>query len=373
LGLYLQKSILIILPNLLGGGAERLHVNLANDWVLRGFDVKFVLMRKEGVLLPLLSPEIEVFSLNVERIRDLILPLSFFLRKLRPDVVMAAMWPLTSAVVISWLFSGRVGKLFLSDHENLTASYIAQHRVSLNYLRYLIHFTYPLASGIIAVSNGVKVDLMLLGGLSIEKVQVIYNPAATVVMPIREIPEKQSSLWGSDYCRRVLAVGRLSPQKDHETLIKAFALMPKGLKAKLTILGEGPLREELLSLSRLLGVQESVSLPGFIKDTYPWFCSAELFVSSSRWEGFGNVIVEALECGVPVVSTSCPSGPEEILDGGRYGKLVPVKDPISLASAMIDSLNETHDRTALILRSQDFSLKKISLEYLTYIGLMYDY
>ena len=124
---------------ILGNGKKLQQFVNNNEFV---FDVKFVLMRKEGVLLPLLSPEIEVFSLNVERIRDLILPLSFFLRKLRPDVVMAAMWPLTSAVVISWLFSGRVGKLFLSDHENLTASYIAQKRVSLNYLRYLIHFTY---------------------------------------------------------------------------------------------------------------------------------------------------------------------------------------------------------------------------------------
>ncbi len=358
-----------MLPNLLGGGAERLHVNLANDWILKGFAVHFVLMRKEGVLLPLLSSKIKMSTLNVDRIRDVIQPLSSLIRKLQPEVVLAAMWPLTSAVVLSWLFSGRVGRLFISDHENLSASYIKEQRVSAIYLRYLIRFTYPLSTGIIAVSSGVKDDLIILGGLSAKKVKVIYNPAATRLLPIRNTLEKRSKLWGLDYQWRILAVGRLSPQKDHETLIRAFALLPKGLKAKLIILGEGPLRERLISLSMQLGVQETVSLPGFICDPSPWFCTADLFVSSSRWEGFGNVIVEALECGLPVVSTNCPSGPEEILEKGRYGKLVPVQDSILLANAIIESLHKNHDRSSLIRRAQDFTLRKISDEYLTYLGL----
>lgn len=361
------RKICIILPNLGGGGAERLHVNLANDWVVQGFDVEFVLLRKEVELISLLAPQITVTFLGAGRIRDAILPLAAHLRKYRPQVVLVAMWPLTSAVVFSWMLSGRRGRLFLSDHENLSLSYIEQRRAKPVYLRNLIRFTYPLANGIIAVSRGVKEDLCFLGRVTANKVRVIYNPAATGVSPLRETPGVQVRLWGSGLDRRILTVGRLSLQKDHETLIKAFAMLSKDFNAKLVILGEGPLRADLSALVAELGLQDSVSLPGFTADPYRWFRSADLFVLSSRWEGFGNVIVEALECGVPVVSTNCPSGPDEILEDGRYGKLVPVQDPLALATAMVESLNGTHDREALMRRAKDFSVQKISDEYLAYI------
>jgi len=362
-----MKKITIILPDLGGGGAERLHVHLANDWVARGCYVEFVLLRKQGELFSLLAPEVTLTVLGVDRIRDAILPLATHLRKSRPQVVLAAMWPLTSAAVFSWLLSGRIGKLFLSEHENLTLSYIGQHHAKPSYLRNLIRFTYPFANGIIAVSRGVMEDLCVLGRLPLNKVRVIYNPAATGIPPFRESSEERVKLWGTGFQRHILAVGRLAPQKDYETLIKAFELLPQNLNTKLVILGEGPLRLELMALVTELGLQKRVALPGFTRDPYPWFRSADLFVLSSRWEGFGNVIVEALECGVPVVSTNCPSGPAEILEDGRYGKLVPVQEPVALASAMADGLNETHDRAALMRRAQDFSVRKISDEYLIYI------
>ena len=362
----IDREIIVVLPDLGGGGAERLHVHLANDWIARGLSVEFVVLRKQGELLSLLAPEVVVTSLGVNRIRDAIFPLAMQLRKSHPQVVLAAMWPLTSAVVFSWILSGRRGRLFLSDHENLSHSYIGQRRANPLYLRSLIKFTYPLATGIIAVSRGVMEDLCFLG-LTANKVRVIYNPAATGASPLREASGVQAQLWGAGFGWHILAVGRLSLQKDHETLIKAFARLPNDLNAKLVILGEGPLRENLSALVSQLGLQERVSLPGFITDPYPWFRSADLFVLSSRWEGFGNVIVEALECGVPVVSTNCPSGPEEILEDGRYGKLVPVQDHIALANAMVQSFNEVHDREALMLRAQDFSVRKISDQYLSCI------
>ena len=358
------RKIFIVLPDLGGGGAERLHVNLANEWVAKNLNVEFVLLRNRGELIKLLSPKITVTSLNVDRIRDSILPLAAHFRQSRPEVVIVAMWPLTSAVVFSWLLSGCVGKLFLSEHENLSHSYIRQHRARPVILRNLIRFTYPLATGIIAVSHGVLEDVRSLGSLSIDMGRVIYNPTATGVSSCRESLDVQDQLWGVGFERHILTVGRLSTQKDHETLIKAFALITKIFNAKLVILGEGKLRAVLLALVEELGLQERVSLPGFEVNPYPWYRSADLFVLSSRWEGFGNVLVEALECGLPVVSTNCPSGPEEILEKGRYGKLVPIQDPESLANAMIQSLNETHDRDVLTERAQDFAVSKISDEYL---------
>jgi glycosyltransferase involved in cell wall biosynthesis len=362
-----MSSIAILLPNLCGGGAERVYVYLANDWLSRGFSVEFILMHRQGELLPLLGSGVTVTELYSQNIRSLIVPLASYLRKARPDVLLASMWSLTSAAVISWVLSGKVGRLFLSDHEHLTRSYLGRHRVKPSFLTQSIRFTYPFADGIIAVSRGVKDDLCALGNLSDKKVCVIYNPAATGVSPDRISSAESEKLWGRGFNNHILAVGRLSEEKDFKTLIRAFALLSKELHGKLVILGEGPLREELKAFVTELGLDDCIALPGFVRDTYPMYRSADLFVLSSLWEGFGNVIVEALECGVPVVSTNCPGGPSEILEDGRYGKLVPVGDPVALAAAMVQSLSEQHDRAALRLRAQDFSVRKISDQYLSYL------
>ncbi|MEI7707005.1 MAG: glycosyltransferase [Chlorobium sp.] len=357
-------KISIVLPNLAGGGAERIHINLAHDWISRGLTVDFILMKKTGELLSLLSPEISVIDLGVNNIRHVILPLATYLRKSSPNVILVAMWPLTSVAVISWLLSGRNARIFLSDHEHLTSSYLKQNRVSSFKLKSSIRFLYPFANRVFAVSQGVKDDLCNIGKLSRSKVNVIYNPVVISDVPQSIYSQSSDYLWGADCKHRILAVGRLTIQKDYKTLIKAFLLLPSHFKAKLVILGDGPSKNEILELILKYNLHDSVILKGFIQDTYSWFRSADLFVLSSLWEGFGNVIVEALECGLPVVSTNCLSGPAEILENGRYGKLVPVGDSIALASAMIESLTQTHDREALMQRAQDFSVKQISDQYL---------
>ena len=137
----------------------------------------------------------------------------------------------------------------------------------------------------------------------------------------------------------------------------------------MTILGEGTLRAELEALVQQLGLQDKVAMPGFVVDIYPWYRAADLFVLSSRWEGFGNVIVEALECGVPVVSTDCQSGPAEILENGRIGRLVSIQDPAALAASITESLKTPVDRELLMRRARDFSVSTIADKYLDYFGL----
>lgn len=361
-----NKKIIIVLYDLGGGGAERMYVNLANDWVKLGFSVEIILMQMQGVLLPLLLPEISVRSFNTKRIRDLILPLARYLRKTRYDIILTAWWPRTSAVVISWIISGRYGKLFLSDLGSIGFLYIEKKRALPWFVRCSIRFTYPLASGIIVASRGLEMEVCELGNLNFNRVRKIYNAAATCNCVYRESLEVKEKLWGRGVDHNILSVGKLDSWKDHKTLIKAFSLLPKELNAKLIILGDGPLREELTELIKQLGLKDLIAMPGFVIDPLPWFRTADLFALSSRSEGFGNVIVEALECGVPVVSTNCPSGPAEILENGRLGKLVPVQDHVAFAYAMEQSLNETHDREKLMRRAQDFSLRKISDEYLDY-------
>ena len=137
---------------------------------------------------------------------------------------------------------------------------------------------------------------------------------------------------------------------------------------KLIILGEGKLRSSLESLISELGLEDSISLVGFTNNPYPWYLTADLYVLSSDWEGLPTVLIEALECGLPFVSTDCPSGPSEILDNGHYGKLVPVGDPFALAAAMEESLSQSHDCTLLMKRAKDFSVPKISDLYLNYFA-----
>jgi len=336
---------------------------------MHGIAVEFVLMEERGDLISLISEGISIYALGVNRIRNVPVPLTAYLRRVRPDIILSAMWPLTSVAVLSWYLSGKCGRLFLSDHVQLSISCIEELKVSPWQVGMLMRLTYFAADGVIAVSNGVKKDLCRLSGLPASKVRVIYNPAAIGEKSAPDPRPSKTEIWGaeSNYC--ILAVGTLKDQKDHATLIRAFALLPVSLKAKLIILGEGPLRRELETLILELNLQDSVTLHGFIVDTYPWYRTADLFVLSSKWEGFGNVIVEALECGVQVVSTDCPSDPAEILQNGRLGRLVPIQDPSALAAGILAAIKAPISKDLLTGRAGDFSVGTISAEYLDYFGV----
>ncbi len=151
--------------------------------------------------------------------------------------------------------------------------------------------------------------------------------------------------------------------KDFSVLIRAFAKVRAKRDCRLVILGEGELRPELEALVRELDVQDSVQLPGFVNNPYAWMSRAELFVLSSAWEGFGNVLVEAMACGATVVSTDCPSGPSEILEGGKWGPLVPVGDVDALAERMLEALSSPTDVNAK-LRARDFDYAAIVGQYI---------
>lgn len=364
-----MKKISIILPNLHGGGAERVAVNLANDWLDRGFNVEFVLMHNEGNVLNSLNPKISVVNFNVKRIRSFILPLWRYMRNKNFDIIWANMWPITSIAIFAWLLNHRHGKLFITDHNQLSHSCVNELGVSEYWLGMLIRLTYPLASGVIAVSKGVALDLAHLSKLPVEKFEVIYNPAAIGASSESLNDDQSEMLWGEGYDYHILAVGSLKAVKNHVLLINAFSKLSLILNAKLIILGEGELRSKLEKLINELKLEARVSMPGFYQNPYPFFQSADLFVMTSNQEGFGNVIVEALECGVPVVSTDCPSGPAEILANGLYGRLVPVGDVGALSLAIQESLMDSHDHDALIKRARNFSINLISEKYLGVFGL----
>jgi glycosyltransferase involved in cell wall biosynthesis len=354
-------KIAIVLPDLRGGGAERLHVLLANDWVARGHSVEFVLMSNEGELLALVSPSVTVSDLAVARTRQVVLALRKYLRASKPDIVVAAMWPLTIATITARRLAGGQSRVIVSDHAPLSRAPEAQGWRNRFVLRASTAIGYPAAAGRVAVSKGVADDMARLGWLDPRDVTVIYNPAARGYVGEHD---DAPGVWASLPGKRVITVGTLKAVKDHELLIRAFALVHKQLDASLVILGEGPLRAQLERLILQLGLAERVKLPGFVLDPYPAYLQADLFVLSSQYEGFGNVLVEAMECGLPVVSTDCEAGPREVLDGGQYGKLVPVGDAKTLAHAMLEALREPRQPARQQSRAAEFTVERASVAYL---------
>jgi glycosyltransferase involved in cell wall biosynthesis len=227
-----------------------------------------------------------------------------------------------------------------------------------------MRWSYPRADGVVAVSAGVAQTITALAGLPTQRVSVIHNPVGPPKADAMTASACAAPAWVDHKGPKVIAIGTLKEQKGFPLLLSAFVNVRQLADARLLVLGEGPLRGELEALRSRLGLDGAVDMPGFVADPYPYLAKADVFVLSSAWEGFGNVIVEALACGTKVVSTDCPSGPREILVDGRYGKLVPVGDAGALAQAILAALDEDHDRAALIRRSQDFSVEKAADEYL---------
>lgn len=354
-------SISVLLPDLRPGGAERMHVQLAEQWLKPGYRVEFVLLRKIGELLASLPSGATVTALDADRMRDALRPLVRYLRKVQPDVLLAAMWPLSVLAPFAARAAGYCGRVVVSEHSPLSLAYADRgyaHRLAM---RGSMRMAYPLADACIAVSAGVADDLSTLSGLPRSRFEVIQNPAARCA-GVEFLP--RPVVLEGVAVPLILAVGTLKKVKRHDLLIDAFSRMPAELGATLCILGEGQERETLERQVAARGLSGRVLLPGYAADTAPWYAHADLFVLSSDYEGFGNVIVEAMEYGLPIVSTDCPAGPAEILCGGEYGRLVPVGNAAALAQAMIAALDEPCDREALKARARVFSVDRIAERYL---------
>ena len=203
---------------------------------------------------------------------------------------------------------------------------------------WLVRWNYPLADEIIAVSDGAADDLSISTRIPRDQIQVVYNPIITPEMDLKSRENLDHPWFKPGEPPVILAVGRLTSQKDYPLLIRAFARVRQAIPVRLLILGEGPERNELTSLINQLGLEDDISMPGFVHNPYAFMAHASVFVLSSRWEGLPTVLAEALYCGAPLVSTDCPSGPREILQNGRFGKLVPVGDVDCLADAIQDTL-----------------------------------
>ena len=385
------RRVGILVRSLFGGGTERVSLAVAHGLILRGYKVDFLLRDlvcdypKESL------PRARLFFVRVkawERPKDLPdahpmapgrLPMRLrFPRfslapRLGPGQMprLATSWfPRWSAAVAAYLDRERPDAVLTQGTGPtavlMAAGHLAVHRartvaalhggISSGRRRRRAERVYVRADAVVGVSAGTAADLAGLPGMARERVHMVYNPVVTEEME-RKAREPVDHPWiGETGPPVILAAGRLHALKDFPTLLAAFARLLAWRPARLIVLGKGKQRPHLLSLARRLGVAENIDFPGFVDNPYAFMARASLFVlSSRRGEGLPTVLIEAMACGCPVVSTDCPYGPREILEDGKHGPLVPVGDAEALAAAMARTLDAPPRPEALRERASFFN------------------
>ncbi len=335
-----SPHIAIFIRSLYEGGAERVMLNLARGFMKQGLNVDLVLVKAEGAYLTQVPPGIRLIDLKAQSKPGILPKLVKYLRQERPVSLLAALHYPCEIAVLAKRLAGVSTRVIVSEHNNLSqeAKRIKQTSVRLSPLA--ARMFYPWADGIVAVSQGVAQDLAAVTALPSARIQVIYNPVVVPEMFTKAKEPVDHPWFQPGQPPVVLGVGRLFPQKDFATLIRALALVRNVRPARLVILGSsGPDEAKLKALIRELDLEEEVALLGYVSNPYAYMARSSVFVLSSAWEGFGNVLVEAMAVGTEIVSTDCPSGPEEILAHGKYGALTPVGDSKAMAEAILKTLS----------------------------------
>jgi glycosyltransferase involved in cell wall biosynthesis len=381
--------VAFLMGNLNGGGVQRMTMLLAGGLAAQGARVDLVVCETEGELreqVPValhmvgleqsswVAARLAVLRADPQGLAAFLRPLTtikyasptlrylpslaHYLRRARPDSLFSATTYLNIEAVLARRLAGVPTRLVISDRSHFSSgkprkAWRQRHLVAA------MRRTYIQADAITAVSNGVAEDIASSIGIARETITTLYNPTITPDFATRA-SEPVAHPWFADGAPPVLlAVGRTTFQKDFSTLLRAFARVRQDRPVRLAIIGEANEKQtaRLRGLAAELGVQEDFSLLGYQRNPLPYMTRAAVLVLSSRYEGFPNVLLEAMACGTPVVSTDCPSGPSEILDGGAYGALVPVGDDVALAAAITATMANPPDRARLQARAARFDYR----------------
>jgi len=286
--------------------------------------------------------------------------LQHYIETYRPDVILSAL-PYANLIAI-WAkqMSGSNVPIVVSERNVLSTECAAPSNFRKWRWRYLpgvVRRAYPGADAVITVSRDVAEDLVTAIGLKKSLVTTIHNPVVDDDLRARMQQALQHPWFTPDAVPVILAVGRLTEQKDFATLLRAFAQIHAQRNARLLILGEGKLRKDLEDLANTLGIKEDVAMPGFVENPFQYMARASVLVLSSQYEGLPGVVIQALACGCPVVSTDCPGGSREILEDGKIGALVAVGDADAMALAILSQLDNPTPKDVLLRRAEDFSVE----------------
>lgn len=364
----MNEKLSFFLFDLNGGGAERVITTLLNQLHHEGNNVELILAKKEGPYLEELNKDIKIITLQAKTYFQILISLYFLLLKNKSSHLITTMrGPSIIALIVKLLLPKKI-KLIIREANTPSQEHKVRN-IKGTLLNTFTQALYSTADSIICVSEGVRSDFIsFYRNVNPKKISTIYNPVVDESFLAKsKLPVLIQAPWNED-TPFFLAVGRFVEQKDYPTLLKAFQIVAKERMVNLVILGEGPLREAFLNESKNLGLGPRVWAPGFIDNPYPYMREAMAFVLTSRWEGLPNSLIQAIALGKRAVATDCPSGPKEILENGRLGKLVSMGDYQTLAKEMISIIDDnnpnTEDVELIKAAEKRFSVRSVTKQYL---------
>lgn len=349
-----QVKVLFVLPRMVGGGIERMRLVLVRHFIGEGMDCMLALRHCRGELIDDARALLPVVELAPRGMHQFIPSLKRLIERENPTHVITAF---ADVGVLAWCAMRLAKSKAAWVHSvHLTHEGIAARPGIRGWLRHRLEqvaarFVFKRADRIVAVSDGLVREITEMTRPCRGRVTRIYNP----VVPDIELRPRDGINRERGRCFRIIAIGRLAREKGFDVLIEAMQAVPQPWR--LEIYGEGPERSGIEALIREAGLVENVTLMGFSGSPFRMLRSADLFVLPSRYEGFGNVVVEAMACQCQIVATDCPVGPSEILQEGRFGQLVPVEDTSSLADAICAAIDRRYfvAPEKLLQRAAEFS------------------
>ncbi|NJN47355.1 MAG: glycosyltransferase [Candidatus Competibacteraceae bacterium] len=364
------KRLAVLVASLAVGGVGRVRVHLLNELIGQGLAVDLLVARTDSPYMHSLRRGVRVIHLKTSHAVFGALPFACYLRRHRPDAVLTERIRVNAMALRACRLAGSGTPVFTTLDTHLSRQLDSlQPAKKRKHLRMMRRY-YPFNAGLIAVSDGVADDAAALIGYPRASIRTIPNPVVTPQLHEQARIPLAHPWFQPGQPPVILAVGRLEPQKDFATLLRAFAKLRRDGVYRLMILGEGKLRPELFDMASDLGIQADLQMPGFVENPYVFMARASLFVLSSAWEGSGNALTEALAVGTPAVATDCPSGPRETLADGRYGPLVPVGDADALAEAMRATLRNPPNANCLQSAVGRYTVEASAQGYLTAMGLV---
>ncbi len=350
-------------------GVDRLARHLIPALARRGHAVDLLKVRRHGPHLDEIPEGVRVIDLGSRHTYGCLPAIVRYLRRERPAVMLSDKDRVNRTALLARVLARVPTRLVFSSGTTISIDLATRGPFERWIQRHSMGRLYPFADQVIVTSAGVADDMAAYTGLARERIRVVPSPVVPASLFTDELPRPDHPWFGQPGIPLILSAGELCGRKDFATLLRAFARVRTSRPCRLVILGKGTARERLLILAAELGVDADVALPGYVADPYAWMAHADLFAFTSRWEGLGFVLIEALAVGTPVVSTDCPSGPSEILAQGRYGPLIPVGDDESLAQAMLATLDDPLPPAILQEAARPYEIETSTDAYLEAMGM----
>lgn len=349
-------------------GVDRVMSNLLPAMVTHGLSVDLLTLENHGPHLKNPPPGLRIIPLGRAHVNTAAPALVKYLRLNRPSALLTDKDRVNRTAILARFLAGVDTRVYVRVGTTVSVN-LAGRKAWDRWLQFSsIKYLYPFADGVLVPSQGCADDLQKISGNRIERLRMVPSPIIRDDLPRLALDRESISgkMGGPDPW--IIGIGELSRRKDYATFLEAFAHVLKHRPARMVILGEGRQRANLESIAARLGIADRVFLPGFVSNPYAWLNQANVFVHTSRWEGMPVALIEAMALGVPVVSTDCPSGPREVLDGGRLGRLVTVGDAEGVAKGICSCLDQPVEPDVLKQAVAKYRVDKSAQAYIEAMG-----